>query len=242
MSTRAIETPPRGVDASRDDGRSSPIQWSAIVAGSLAGFAVTVLMATLGAALGVSVGAAMVDEPMSRHEAGKTALGFGVGSAIWALLTAAVVGCVGGTVLNRTARRDRPYLPMAFGTLTWVGGVLLALIVAAPGAAGLLGGVTSGAGAAAGGAASAMAENPAGAFKASSADPSRAQQQPPQRPMTEQEEREIRERASQASQAAAALAWVVLGTQLVSLAATMLAARFKRERSFPLAMGAPQPH
>jgi hypothetical protein len=235
MSTRAIETPARGIDPSRDDVRSSPVQWSAVFAGTLAGFAATVILGTLGVALGVSIGAVVADEPMTRTDAGRTALGFGVGSAIWAILTAAIVGCIGGTVLRRCARRDRPYLPVAFAALTWAGGVVLALFLASSGSAGLMSGAS-------GAAAAAVSARPQEMSRAvtDAATPRAANPEVQRAPMTEEDRVAAREAAEKASQAAAAAAWVVLGAQLISLAATMLAARWKTERrEHPYAMGAP---
>ena len=46
----------------------------------------------------------------------KVSSAFGFGSVTWTLLTAVVVGLVGGWALNRTARGERSYVAFTFGT------------------------------------------------------------------------------------------------------------------------------
>ena len=53
--------------------------WTAILAGMIAGFGVAVLMSTLGAALGISAGAALVDEPDAAAAARDVAPALGIG-------------------------------------------------------------------------------------------------------------------------------------------------------------------
>ncbi len=189
---------------------SSHAQWGAIAAGSLAGFAATVLMATLGAAIGMTAGASLADEPMNGGQAEKTALGFGLGMAVWTVLSGIVAGAVGGCVLHRMARYDRPYLPVSSAVLTWTGGVFLALLVASPGTAGLLGA--------------------AGGVVAEARNEIRRPADPAERTRTAQA-------GEQASKAAAAGAWVALAAQLLSLGATILAARSSRVRMIPVKTG-----
>lgn len=212
-------------------GPTSRVQWGAILAGSLAGFAVTIIMMTLGLAIGATTGAAKADEAVDPGEAATVA---GVGLAVWSLLTAIAAGFVGGAVLNRMARYDRPYMPIAFGTLTWTGGVVLGLLVAGAGAPGMM----AAAGGAAGGAAPQLqgpgqdrsiprAERPATDERAVG-----VQETNPQ------DEVRKREAVQKAATGTAAAAWVLLGAQLAGLAATMLAARWRKAREIPVKHGA----
>jgi hypothetical protein len=113
-------------------------QWGAMAAGAITGVAVTVLMATLGAALGLTATAAVAGSP-DAHAAtaegiGEAVAGFGIGAGIWLLLTAAVVGIVGGSVLATMAHGGRAYYPRAHGFMTWSLGVAIAVLFAASGA------------------------------------------------------------------------------------------------------------
>ncbi|MBI2932292.1 MAG: hypothetical protein HYY16_11625 [Planctomycetes bacterium] len=114
-------------------------QWGAIMAGALAGFATTFILGTLGMAIGMTAGKAVSEGA----ETGQVTTGYGVASGIWWLVTVALTGLVGGAVLGRMARSDRAYFPGIFGTLTWISGVLIVLVLMALG----LGGVVSGVGA-----------------------------------------------------------------------------------------------
>jgi hypothetical protein len=217
---------------------SSRTQWGAIIAGAFAGFAVTVLMATLGAALGITAGAVGVNtaDTVSGDTAEKASTAFGIGAAIWILLTALAVGLVGGWVLNSCARRDRPYSSFIFGGITWAVGVCVALLVAAPGVGGIFSGLGSGGGAAA---AAASANSP-GMMRmvppTRQADTGPAQQQGrtdqahprANQPLSDEEKAMAKDAADKASAAAAAAAWVTLGAQLISIAATMFAAGWRR--------------
>src|SRR5688572_11378102 len=149
-------TPPVNAESPGDIGRAgipgyvsipeavwnSRTQWGAILAGAFAGFAVVVLMTTLGAALGITAGAVGVSETetVNTETAEKASTAFGIGAAIWILLTALATGLVGGWVLNACSRRDRPYSSFVFGGITWAVGVCLALAVAAPGVGGIFSG------------------------------------------------------------------------------------------------------
>lgn len=218
-----------------DPGPTSHTQWGAILAGSLAGFAATILMTTLGMAIGATTGAFAAEDPGT--DPGKAAAVAGIGAAVWTLLTALVAGFTGGAVLNRMARYDRPYMPMAFGALTWTGGVVLALFLAS--SAGMGVGAAVGGGAAGAGAAlkdrmpsldRAMprAEQRSGDERSVGASPQEKQVTPEQ----------AQEAAKKATKGAAAGAWLLLGAQLVSLAATMLAARWRKAREIPVKVGA----
>jgi hypothetical protein len=203
---------------------NSRTQWGAILAGAFAGFAVTLIMTTLGAALGITAGAVSVasTETVNPDTAEKAAGAFTIGAAIWILLTALATGLVGGWVLNSTARRDRPYSSFIFGGVTWACGVTLMLVVAAPGFGGLISGLGGGAGAAA----SAAASRPDMFTQQRSMTPGDESRQA--RPMTDEDKAAARDAAEKAAATAAAAAWIGLGAQLISIAATMFAAGWRR--------------
>ena len=182
--------------------------WGAILAGALAGFATVVIMSTLGTALGLTAGTvalANTESPL-REMAEKAAAPFGIAAVVWILLTAVVTGLVGGWALNRTARMERSYFAFTFGTLTWATGLFLALLVAVPGWGGMMAGLGGGMGL--------MAERPG---LAAPRDRSAAPMQEP-----------TKEDAEKASQLATAMAWVLLSSQVISLASTILAASWRR--------------
>lgn len=143
-------------------------QWSAIVAGAIAGIAAGVLMTALGAALGLTATAAVADaatnRSMSADGMGQAAAGFGIGAGFWLLLTAAVVGLVGGTVLVKMSNLARAYSPGAHGFLTWSLGIAVAAMFAISGS----GAISAALGVGAAGAAGAAANSP-GSFRTSSA-------------------------------------------------------------------------
>jgi hypothetical protein len=202
---------------------SSRTQWGAIAAGAFGGIAVAILMATLGAALGISAGAAAgasSSGTASGEAAEKAVAAFGIGAAVWILLTALVTGLVGGWVLNSCARRDRPYSSFIFGGITWALGVSIAMLVTVPG----LGGVFSGLGAGGGAAAATAANQSPGMFRMTA--PRTEQEQP--RTMTDEEKAMAKDAADKAAATVAAAAWVMLGAQLISIAATMFAAGWRR--------------
>ena len=215
---------------------SSRTQWGAILAGAFAGFAVTVLMTTLGAALGITAGAVGVNtaDTVNAETAEKAATAVTIGTAVWILLTALATGIVGGWVLNSCARRDRPYSSFIFGGITWAVGVCVALLVASPGIGGMLSGLGSG-GAAAGAAAMSSGAGTQQALRMT--PPTRSNEGPgmqgrtdqsQQRTLSDEEKAAVKDAADKASAAAAAAAWVALGAQLISIAATMFAAGWRR--------------
>ena len=226
-STTPVSLGLAGETAALDPGPTSHAQWGAIAAGSLAGFGATIIMATLGAAIGATTGAIVASES-GAADAKDVAMGAGVGLAAWTLLSALVVGFVGGAVLNRMARYDRPYMPTAFGALTWSGGVALALIVGASPASGLMAG--------AGDAAGAAFEKKDVPAERDRALP-RAERPDPREAGVRQDREPIQEAAKKATAGTAAAAWVLLGAQLVSLAATALAARWRKARTIPVKAG-----
>lgn len=171
-SSQIIHIPSgRSDDSSRSYSRTRPIgggdgQWSAIAAGAITGLAAGVLMAALGAALGLTATAAVADaaanQTMSVEGVGEAAVGFSVGAGIWLLLTAAVVGLVGGTVLVKMSNLARAYSPGAHGFLTWSLGVAVAALFAVSGS----GAISTALGMGAAGAAGAAANSP-GSFRSS---------------------------------------------------------------------------
>lgn len=236
MATRLMDAPLTAPANARDWGWTGQVQWGAIAAGAFAGFGATIIMATLGAAIGITAGASLVDEPMTTTDAARTAMGFGIGSVIWMALSAIVVGFVGGAVLNRTARYDRPYMPTAFGLLTWAGGIFIALLVASSGMTGALGALSGAAsGLAAGAGDEALRGMTAPAERREGVQPDRGAA--PARTLTPEEQEKARRAAETASKTAAAAAWLALGSQLVALAATMLAARWQKAREMPVKYG-----
>lgn len=215
-----VETPVGTPVTAEPAGGLGRIQWGPIVAGALAGFAVTILMSTLGAAVGLSAGAAAL-MPATAEEAQETAAFFSIGSILWMVLTAIVVGLVGGTVLNRTSRTDRPYMPALFGGLTWTIGVLIALFLMSVGASGVLSGATAGA-------AGILAGQRPAAQLPGFAAPRMGDRDLERAPLTAEQMTQAREAAERAAAAATTAAWVLLGSQLISLAATLLAAGWRR--------------
>jgi len=115
------------------------VQWKSVIAGALAGFAVTLILTTLGTAIGITAGDA----------ADASGRAVGTGAAIWWALTVVAAGLTGGWVIARTARADGYYDPMIYGTLAWVAGALILLFLLAIGAGSLMGGLGGGLGAAA---------------------------------------------------------------------------------------------
>jgi hypothetical protein len=115
------------------------MQWKPVVAGALAGFAVMIVMTTLGAALGISAADAAD---------GGDARAVGTGAGIWWLLTALAAGLFGGWVIAQTARRDLDYDPVIYGVLAWVIGTIILLFLLAVGVGSMMGGLGGGLGAA----------------------------------------------------------------------------------------------
>ena len=240
-------TPPVNVENTGDPGRigtpgyfsvpeavwNSRTQWGAILAGAFAGFAVVVLMSTLGAALGITAGAISINaaDTVSPDTAEKAATASGIGMAIWTLLTALATGLVGGWVLNSCSRRDRPYSSFVFGGITWAVGICLALAVGAPIGGGIFSGLGGGAGGAAAGTAAMVSTRP-DVMRMSpqqrQMEPGAAQRGEQGRVLTDEEKVAAKDAADRASKIASAAIWVALGAQLISIAATMFAAGWHR--------------
>jgi hypothetical protein len=104
-------------------------QWGAITAGALAGFAAFLLLAVLGLAIGVTAG-----EPLTAEQ-------IGIGAGIWWVIMLAATGIFGGWVTGRSARRDRDYMPFIYGTVVWVVGALIMLVLLTFGVGNIIGGV-----------------------------------------------------------------------------------------------------
>jgi hypothetical protein len=118
----------------------SGMQWKPVVAGALAGFAVTLILTTLGAAIGITAGDAAN---------GGDGRAVGIGALIWWALTVVASGLAGGWVIARTARSDMYYNPVIYGTLAWVLGAIILLFLLAIGVGSMMGGLGGGLGAAA---------------------------------------------------------------------------------------------
>lgn len=110
------------------------------MAAALAGFAVTLILTALGAAIGLTAGAA------SRGVDGEAV---GAGALIWWTLSVIVAGLVAGRVLSMNAGPDARYNRVIHGTLAWVLGVIILLFLLANGVGNMIGGLGGGLGAAA---------------------------------------------------------------------------------------------
>jgi hypothetical protein len=204
--------------------------WGPIFGGALAGFATMALMAALGAALGVSVTAAAIhDNDANATSARGIAAGLSLGALAWLLASAIVVGLVAGRVLARLARHDVVYRPGLFGVLTWATGMLIVSVLATIGGSGMASGMIG-----AGGDAAAVAmqyrlglRDP-GAAGRTSATTSATERTSPSAAGTEQtpEERtRVQDAADKAAKAATVFAWTGFVSMLLSLGATVFAAR-----------------
>jgi hypothetical protein len=124
-----------------DDGDwDAGMQWKPVVAGALAGFAVTLILTTLGAAVGITAG-----DVADGADGGV----IGTGAAIWGALTVVAAGLTAGWVIARTARAGGRYDPVVYGMLAWVLGAIVLLFLLAIGVGSMVGGLGGGLGAAA---------------------------------------------------------------------------------------------
>lgn len=211
-------------------------QWGAIAGGAFTGLAVGIAMATLGTALGLTASAVAADQArvssFSEDGAQAAALGFSIGTGVWLLLTAAVVGLVGGGVLAKLAHPDRPYAPRVLGLVTWAFGMSVAVLLATSGVSGVATGLGVGGAGATGAVANSpgvqgwLNENSSTAFdprdgeaRASEASMSRGSAA-----LTPAQRAAAIELAEEAAKAASTAAWFALVAQLVGLGATLLAA------------------
>jgi MFS family permease len=183
----------------------------AILCGSLAGFAVAVVMAVIGTALGATGGAVGVDEATSLQETGRT---LALGSLIWLALSAIVVGLVGGLVMNRLAVHDGTYRPRIFALVNWAGGIALATIIGTS-AAVSLGGAAAGVAGAVSASPRTQPELQAGRGDTEVGSPEATVNLSPA-------DRQIL--AERAAKTAAGMAWAIVVAQLLGLIATILGA------------------
>lgn len=188
--------------------------WGGVAAGAIAGLATALLLTTLGGALGLSAGAAAIDEASSP---GGAAAAFGVGAAIWAGLTAIATGIVGGTVFACTARTTALARPGVGAMVTWALGVVLAVMLASTSTVGAM----SATGTAAGqwlGSGEVRASNVRGSAVGTDA-------------RTSISEAERRDLAESAASAAATAAWVLFASQVLGLIATLAATKAAARRT-----------
>lgn len=223
-----------------------------MAAGAITGVAVSVLMATLGAALGFTATAAAVDTARdlaaSAEGVGKAAVGFGIAAGIWLLVSSALVGVVGGSVLAKLAHAGRAYYPGAHGFLTWALGVAIAVLFAASGSGAISAALGIGAAGAAGTAATARPDLRATPSSADSrVDGTRPAAPTENRgavpadagfertaPVMTPAEREAAVRAAElAATAAATAAWFALFALLIGLATTLAAASRRKQQVDP---------
>jgi hypothetical protein len=134
-ATGRIETTTYGTDW----GAGLGIQWRSVVAAALVGFAITLILTTLGAAIGLTAGDAAD---------GADGRAVGIGALIWWVLTVAIAGFTSGRVIATTARHDADYRPAIYGTVAWVLGVIVLLFLLANGLGNVIGGMGGGMGAA----------------------------------------------------------------------------------------------
>lgn len=209
-----------------DDPRiGNSIRWGAIVAGALTGLAVAIIMGTLGAALGLSAGAASAASGnaanLDRDQVQTAAAGIGFAAGAWLLLSALAVGWSAGTVLSKMCRADRMLTRPVFAVVTWGFGLTLAVLLGASGVSGIAAGLGAGAGGVATQAASIRME----AAPSPEVRPADAAVSRNPKPMTDIEKAEARAAVEKAAKVAATAAWFALLAQLIGLGATMLAAR-----------------
>lgn len=189
--------------------------WGAISSAALAGFGVTLLLATIGVALGFSVGAGAIDQAADAESAAK---GMGAGAIAWLAISAIVVGVVAGAVLAFTARETRPYEPGTWGLVTWAVGLTLAALVGSASSAGM--------GAFGGAAGAALADRAA----VRTTDDGRTLASDRTGAQAGVTDAAARERAADAAKATAVAAWSAVIAQVLGLVATIVAAKAFRKK------------
>lgn len=105
-------------------------QWAGILAGGVAGFGLTIILATLGLAIGVTT------EPVA-----STTLA--VGSAIWWLLAVSIVGFGSGALVGSILSPRSMLASMLLSFLVWCTGTTILLLMISIGAGSFLGGMGS---------------------------------------------------------------------------------------------------
>lgn len=135
------------------------VSWGAILTGVVVALAVQVLLAMLGAGIGLAT-----IEPTQQGD-NPSATGMGIGAAIWWALSGIIAAFLGGWVASRLAGQPSREAGMLHGLAAWAVATLVVLYLVSSAAGSLIGGAfnvagrtLSGVGSAAGGAVSAAAE------------------------------------------------------------------------------------
>lgn len=191
-------------------GVRSLASWSSLAAAAFAGLATTIVLATLGAAIGITTGAGM-EEARTAEDAREAAAGFGIGAGIWGLISAAIVGIVAGRVLLAAVIPELPWRPAASAVVTWALGLSLGALLAAIGAGGLLAGM--------GGASAGLGEVYA---RGTESVLDRDLDRDATRRNTRDEVVITAEEADAAAKAAASAAWIAVVAQMIGLVATVV--------------------
>ena len=135
------------------------VSWGAILTGVVVALAVQVLLAMLGAGIGLAT-----IEPTQQGD-NPSATGMGIGAAIWWALSGIIAAFLGGWVASRLAGQPSREAGMLHGLAAWAVATLVVLYLVSSAAGSLIGGAfnvagrtLSGVGSAAGGAVSAAAQ------------------------------------------------------------------------------------
>jgi len=207
MSSAMQSSRLQAIDCTEEESARSTA-WGPSAAGAIGGFGATIWLATLGTALGLSAGAAIADN--GRATSGD-ATAFGAGAVGWLLVSAVIVGIVGGGLLAYTGR-GRNFRPVPWAFVTWAAGVTLAVLVASLGTTGMMSAVGAATGTRAADAVQAADSTLTGTTTTSS-------------PADRASPVETARAAEQAAEAGAKVAWTTALAQLVGLVATILSAR-----------------
>lgn len=184
--------------------------WGSLASAAFAGLATTIVLATLGAAIGITTGAAM-EPSVTTEGARETAAGFGIGAGVWGLISAVIVGIVAGRVLLASVIPELPWRPAASAVVTWALGLSLGALLAAVGAGGLLAGL--------GGASAGLGD--AVTARGTEATLDRDLDRDARRGSAREEVVLTDEEADAAAKAAASAAWFAVVAQMVGLVATV---------------------
>ncbi len=207
------------------------ISLGGVWAGVLIAVGLLVLLASLGAAVGVSA-----------VQPGETeASTLGIGAGIWAGISLLLSLFLGGLVSTRTGAITDGATGFFEGALVWIVSILLAGYLATSGIGALAGGafkLVGGAGQAIG---SAM-QSQGGAQGGQIADQAaQAAQQAKQRVQQAQQSGELQQKAEEAKPAATKAAWITFAALILSLACALIGAMIGR-RNMPAQSGRSQPH
>ena len=133
MATTEYAERDRGGDVRGDDGWFGNLDWGAIVASVVAGLGTTLLLVTLGAAVGIEA----ADD--NGDNEGRIAAGVGT----WAVISALLGTLVGTFIGGRFSRWQSPGSATYHGLTSWGLATLLSAWLGASGAPGLLGSALS---------------------------------------------------------------------------------------------------